>query len=213
MYLSAMRQLPRIIMKPIKAGKAGLSIMTSVPKLLLAIVACSVLGGQQVNAQTGSSYADRMLNSYRAGNSASTFTSKSIQNRVLSRVVPTYSFSSVNRNVLGPVFSPPRKKPFSSYQPPSPVSPYLALDQPFQNSATTYYTQIRPMQEQERFNQQAAARSQQIQRQLNAIAAQGPYSPVGDEQRAPTGHTSTFMNYGGQYQNHGGYYQMPAPRY
>lgn len=179
--------------------------MKSFLKLSLAVVACSLLGLQQARAQIDSMYTNRLLNSYQRGNSAQAFTSQRFQNSVINRVVPTYQFSNVNRNLLSSAV-PARQKPFTSYRPSSPVSPYLALDQPFQNTATTYYTQIRPMQEQERVNQQMAARSQQFQRQLNAIAAQGPYSPVGDAERAPTGHASTFMNYGG-------YYTMPGPSF
>jgi hypothetical protein len=179
--------------------------MKSLLHLSLVIVACSALGPQQASAQINSMYTNRLLNSYQRGNSVEAYTSQRFQNSVVNRVVPTYQFSNVNRNVLSSAL-PARQKPFSSVRPSNPVSPYLALDQPFQNTATTYYTQIRPMQEQERLNQQMAARSQQIQQQLNAIAAQGPYSPVGDAERAPTGHVSTFMNYGG-------YYTMPAPSF
>jgi hypothetical protein len=62
------------------------------------------------------------------------------------------------------------------------------------------------MLEQQRLNQQVAQQGAAIQKQLNAIAAQGPYDPQGAEERAPTGHSSTFQNYGG-------YYQMPAPKF
>lgn len=178
--------------------------MKSLIQFSLAIVACWALAPERSAAQDNSLYTNRLLNGNQNRNSASAFTSQRFQNRVLNRVVPTYNFSNVNRNVLDGARG--RAKPFANYSSPSPVSPYLALDQPFQNTSTTYYTQIRPMQEQQRLNQQVAQRSAAIQQQLNAIAAQGPYSPQGDQERAPTGHTATFMN-------HGGYYQMPAPRF
>jgi hypothetical protein len=44
-----------------------------------------------------------------------------------------------------------------------------------------------------------------MQRQLGQIGAQPPYDPTGSEMRAPTGHGSVYMNYGG-------YYTMPAPK-
>lgn len=178
--------------------------MKTLATLLIAFVACLALVAEQAAAQTGSPYTNRLLSGYQNRNSSTAFTSQRMQSGVLNRVVPTYRFSNVNRDVLNSARG--RQKPFSSFSPSSPVSPYMALDQPFQNTATTYYTQIRPMQEQQRLNQRAAQQAAAMQRQLNAIAAQGPYSPTGDAQRAPTGHAATFMNYGG-------YYQMPGPKF
>ena len=178
--------------------------MNPLIKLSLVFLVYWGLAPAEAAAQFDSTYTNRVLKGFQNSNSASAYTSQRMQNSVLSRVVPTYNFSNVNRNVLNAARG--RQKPFSSYSSPPAVSPYLALDQPFQNTATTYYTQIRPMQEQQRLNQQMAQRSAQVQQQLNAIAAQGPYSPVGDAERAPTGHAATFMNYGG-------YYTMPAPSF
>jgi hypothetical protein len=171
--------------------------------LIVAIAACWIYAIAPAAAQDNSLYTNRQLRSYQTRNSAAAFTSQRFQNKVLSRVVPKYNFTNTNRNLLDAARG--RSKPFANVRPSSPVSPYLALDQPFQNTATTYYTQIRPMQEQQRLNQQMAQRGAAIQQQLNDIAAQGPYDPRGNEGQAPTGHASSFMNFGG-------YYQMPGPR-
>jgi hypothetical protein len=158
----------------------------------------------QARAQTGSSYTNRQLKSIQNRNSAAAFTSQRLNNRVFSRTAPTFAYSNVNRNLFDSARG--RQKPFSSYTPGPSVSPYLALSAPFTSTATNYYTQVRPQIEQQRINEQMAQRNAALQRQLNAIAAQGPYDPQGSDVRAPTGHAAVFMNYGG-------YYTMPPPKF
>jgi hypothetical protein len=96
-------------------------------------------------------------------------------------------------------------KPFSTISRGPSVTPYLALDQPFANSATNYYTLVRPQLEQQRINQQMQRQTELMQRQLSQVTSRPPYDPQGSEMMAPTGHGAVYMNYGS-------YYTMPRPR-
>jgi hypothetical protein len=96
-------------------------------------------------------------------------------------------------------------KPFSSISRGPSVTPYLALEQPFSNSATNYYTLVRPQLEQQRINQQMQRQTELMQRQISQVSAQPPMNVAGSEVMTPTGHPAVYMNYGG-------YYQTPAPR-
>lgn len=170
----------------------------------LVVAGAMAMGLSAADAQTNSTYTNRQLSGIQRRNSAAAYTSQSLQNRVFSRAAPTYAFSNVNRNLFSAARG--RQKPFSSVSTGPSVSPYLALSSPFSSTASNYYTQVRPQLEQQRINQQLEQRNMAMQRQLNAIAAQGPYDPQGAEGRAPTGHAAVFMNYGG-------YYQMPPPKF
>jgi hypothetical protein len=119
---------------------------------------------------------------------------------VVNRTVPQYSFSNVNRGIFNQVLnSGPLGKPFRNSGGGGSVSPWLALSEPFSSSAHNYYTQVRPQLDQQRINQQQAARNEQMRRQLTSMAARGPYQATGNENMAPTGHAAVYMNYGGYY--------------
>lgn len=167
---------------------------------MFAVVAVSSAMIGQAQAQP--TYAQNQINGLYRRNSSSNYTTQTIRSRLLNRTVPQYGFSQANRGLFSGVLGngPTAGKPFAGASGGGSVSPWLALSEPFTSSAHNYYTQVRPQLDQQRINQQMAARSQQMQRQLNSMAARGPYSITGDEHMAPTGHTAAFFNYGGYYQ-------------
>jgi hypothetical protein len=71
------------------------------------------------------------------------------------------------------------------------------------NSDLNYQTLVRPMQQQQRFNEQIQRESMEIARRLQSIAAQPDFNPQGSESQYPTGHKTVF-NYTGHY------YPMPV---
>ncbi|HYO25757.1 MAG TPA: hypothetical protein VEQ85_12510 [Lacipirellulaceae bacterium] len=166
--------------------------------LMLGVVGSLLLAAEAAWAQKPVNYAENTLNSIYANNSARGFSSERIRNNIYNRTVPTYNFSSANRGLFNSGGAT-RSKPFTGLGGGSSVSPWLALTEPFTSSANNYYTNVRPQLDQQRINQQLASRNQQMQRQLNSMAAQGPYSTTGNENMAPTGHAAAYMNYGGYY--------------
>ena len=168
--------------------------------LTMLTVAAAMLIPSESQAQGGFAAAEmNRLQSVSRPNSIAT-----IRNSTVNSAVPRYSFAGVNPGLSLNALSRPNK-PFSSISRGPSVTPYLALDNPFTSPATSYYTQIRPQLEQQRINQQQERQNQQMQRQLGQIGAQPPYDPTGSEMRAPTGHASVYMNYGG-------YYTMPTSK-
>ena len=153
------------------------------------------------------------MNSIKNQNSAAAFTSQRMQASVLSRVVPQYNFSSVNRNVLkGAMSGPAKSKPFSQVQRGPSTSPYMGLlsDNPFTSSTTNYFNNVRPQLEQQKMNEKLMQQNIKMQKQLEEISARPPYDITGSEDRAPTGHAAVYQNNGGVYGNPGGYYpQVP----
>jgi hypothetical protein len=166
-------------------------------KLLLtfAVVTWAMLVASQAQAQTG--FAATEINRLSKVSNPANHSADRIRSNAITTAVPSYGFAGVN--ALG------RAKPFSSISRGPSVTPYLALDQPFSNTATNYYTLIRPQLEQQRINQNQDRQNQLMQRQLSQVASRPPYDPTGSETMAPTGHTAVYMNYGG-------YYQVPPPR-
>jgi hypothetical protein len=161
------------------------------PFMIIAAAASVVLAAGQCRAQ--SSFAVTEMNRLSRNSSPANFSADRIRQQAITAAVPQFG------NALG------RMKPFSSISRGPSVTPYLALDQPFTNTATNYYTLIRPQLEQQRINQIQSRQNQLMQRQLGEVASRPPYDPTGSERMAPTGHTAVYMNFGG-------YYQMPAPR-
>ena len=169
--------------------------------LTMLTVAAAMLISDEARAQSGG-FASAEVNRLQAV--ARPRTAESIRNSTVNSAVPRYSFSGVNPGLSLNALSRPNK-PFSSISRGPSVTPYLALDNPFTSPATSYYTQIRPQMEQQRINQQQERQNQQMQRQLGQIGSTPPYDPTGSEMRAPTGHASVYMNYGG-------YYTMPTSK-
>jgi hypothetical protein len=167
---------------------------------LLLLIASLGLFASPASAQN---YGENKIRALTANNSASGFAASRFRQRVINQSVPRYDvgtpslnpFNTFSSGLTGRQLS----KPFAGASSGGSVSPWLALSEPFSSSAHNYYTQVRPMLDQQRANQQQAARNQQVQRQLQAAAAQGPYSVTGNEAMAPTGHAAVYMNYGGYY--------------
>ena len=170
-------------------------------RYLLLLTVASLLAAESASAQQTSIYAQNQLNGIYTRNSTQVFTTDRVRANLYNRTVPQYGYSTVNRGLFNQSLnqrSP--QKPFGGQGNFGSVSPWLALSDPFTSTAHNYYTQVRPQLDQQRMNQQMAARNQQMQRQLNQMAAQGPYSTTGNENMAPTGHAAVYFNYGGYYQ-------------
>jgi hypothetical protein len=91
-------------------------------------------------------------------------------------------------------------KPFSSYSPAPTTSPYLNLfrEDLEGESDLNYNTLVRPMLQQQQFNEQMQRQSMEIARRLQSIAAQADFNPQGSTTQYPTGHQTVF-NYLGHY--------------
>jgi hypothetical protein len=98
-------------------------------------------------------------------------------------------------------------KPFSSYSPSPTVSPYLNLfrEDLQGESDLNYQTLVRPMLQQQQFNEQMQRQGIEIAQRLQSIAAQADYNPQGSQSMYPTGHKTVF-NYLGHF------YPAPARR-
>jgi len=176
-------------------------------------VASLVLTSSLVQAQSGAQgFGARRAKSFSNRAGSSQFSSSAFKNRVTnSSLSRDNRFVRPNLGSYTPPSSSRSSKPFSSVTRSPAVSPYLALNNSF-NQVSDYYNIVRPQREQRRVNQQLLRQNQTNQRRLNQMAAQGPYSPKGNENSAPTGHAAVFQSLG-TYLNTGGYYAgPPAPR-
>jgi hypothetical protein len=92
-------------------------------------------------------------------------------------------------------------KPFSSYSPAPTVSPYLNLFRQdlSGNSDFNYQTLVKPMLQQQQFNQQSQRQAYEMARRVQSIAAQGHYNMQGSKDQYPTGHQTAFQYYGRYY--------------
>lgn len=171
-------------------------------KLSITIVslAAALLTAADLRAQ---GFAANEISRLQNASTPANFSVEGMRSRVMNNAVPRFGNANLNvgavSNALGRA-----NKPFSSIAKGPSVTPYLALDNPFTSPATSYYTQIRPQMEQQRINQQQERQNQLMQRQISQYSALQPYDPTGSDARAPTGHASVYMNYGG-------YYTSPAP--
>lgn len=91
-------------------------------------------------------------------------------------------------------------KPFSSYSPAPTTSPYLNLfrEDLEGNSDLNYNTLVRPMLQQQQFNDRIQRQNMETNRRLQAISAQADFNAQGSQSQHPTGHRSVF-NYLGHY--------------
>jgi hypothetical protein len=92
-------------------------------------------------------------------------------------------------------------KPFSNYSPPPTVSPYLNLFREERDGSSdfNYQTLVRPLLQQQQFNQQVERQTMEMARRMQSLAAQSDFTPQGSESQFPTGHQSVFMYYGHYY--------------
>lgn len=179
--------------------------------LIVGLCLCLLADGSNLFGQAAmSNYAATQLNMLKNQNSASAYSIASFRQQAVTSAVGTTGVPGVNFRTYGlqPTNLSSRRKPFSGAQMSPTVSPYLALSNPFA-TATDYYNIVRPQQEQRRINQQVAQRQYAQEKQLNQVAAQGPYSITGNEEMAPTGHSAGYMQYGA-YSNTGTYFPAPT---
>ena len=94
----------------------------------------------------------------------------------------------------------PTAKPFSSFSPSPTTSPYLNLFREDLDGSSdfNYQTLVRPMLQQQQFNQRMQQQGVDIARRLQAISAQADFNPEGSQTQYPTGH-QTAQNYYGHY--------------
>jgi len=194
-------------------------IKFSLPQMLIILwVVTSAVELQAQSGQTGSGFADASLRAIRNRNSMDRFSTSRITNQIRNRSVTQSGVAGINRrSYLNNSTSQIQKsKPFSGVQKGPAVSPYLALSNPFTSTATSYYTQVRPLAEQRRMQQQQQRQQRVLERQqyihqkkLNQAAAQGPYSITGSEEFAPTGHAAGYMQLG-NFQETGNYFPPPT---
>jgi hypothetical protein len=178
--------------------------------LMLGVIlsACALVDATHAQSAVGPGQVSTILQQ----NSAAAFSTSRIQNDLINRALPRYGLTAnLNRGLLTNAFSSrqqqqQRQKPFSSMQRGTNVTPYIGLlsENPFNSTVTNYYALVRPQLDQQRMNERIQQQNIALQRRLNDIAAQAPYSPVGSDQMAPTGHVAV-------YQNFGGYYPQAAP--
>lgn len=173
-------------------------------KFGLAILSLTVVLLVADTSRAQSSFGAAELNRLKSTTSTAQFSTDRIRSNALNSALPRSGLGQFNTGVASNAFGR-ANKPFASISKGPSVTPYLALDNPFTSPATSYYTQIRPQLEQQRINQQQQKQNQYLQKQLAQFSSQRPYDPTGSENRAPTGHASVYMNYGG-------YYNVPAAR-
>ncbi len=166
----------------------------------LSLVAAAGLLIAATESRAQSAFAQTELNRLSAVGNPASYSADRLRVNTITSAVPRGLSSSVLGGALGR-----SSKPFSSVSRGPSVTPYLALDQPFSNSATNYYTLVRPQLEQQRINQQMQRQTEMMQRQLSQVTSRPPYDPTGSEMNSPTGHGAVYMNYGG-------YYTMPQAR-
>ena len=165
---------------------------------------------------TVSNYAEGQLRSIQGRNKASTYTIARESTAVLNRSVTKSGVRGINQqgysNLGGNQSMAQRSsKPFSMIDRGPTVSPYLQLSNPL-STASDYYNVVKPLQEQRNVNDRLMRQQYAQSRKLNQMAAQGPYQVTGNENAAPTGHSTGFMKYG-TYNNLGGYFApQTAPK-
>jgi len=100
-----------------------------------------------------------------------------------------------------PVSAAPTSKPFSGFTPSPTVSPWMNM---FREDLSgtgdlNYQTLVRPQLNQERINRQVERQNMELGQRVQAMSARNAYNPEGSQQMYPTGHPTTFMNYGHYY--------------
>ncbi len=182
------------------------------------IVATFVMSGNSLHAQvpgTVTGYAEAQLKSIKSGNSVKQYSIARENRNVINSSVTRTGVRGINQqNYLfgnNQSMAPRSSKPFSMIDRGPTVSPYLQLSNPL-STASDYYNVVKPLQEQRNTNDRLMRQQYAQARKLNQIAAQGPYQVTGNEDAAPTGHSTGFMKYG-TYMNLGGYFApQTAPK-
>lgn len=160
-----------------------------------AVLACMISLACEQGAQAQSGYASSYLRGLRNRNSTSRYSVRSVQNRVSRGSVSAVGVGGVNRRSYSNLFSSSssqRSKPFSALQRGPAVSPYLQLNGSL-DGVSDYYNVVRPQREQARANLRQQRQINARRRQADQYSAVVPYDLQGDENTAPTGHSTTFM--------------------
>ncbi len=91
----------------------------------------------------------------------------------------------------------PGSKPFANFSPSPTVSPYMNLFRTDLggNDDLNFQTLVQPQLRQQEFNRRVGIQEQQMNRRLQAIAAQNSFSPRGSTNIMPTGHGATHRYY------------------
>jgi hypothetical protein len=112
--------------------------------------------------------------------------------------VPSFGTSGIGSSRVGMASPASLSKPFTQISPQPTVSPYMNLfrDDFSGESDLNYQTLVRPMLQQQQFNQQIQQQSTEISRRLQSISAQTNFNPQGSTTQPPTGHPTVFMYYG-----------------
>jgi hypothetical protein len=169
---------------------------------ILSIIAACVLANR-AHAQSG--FAGSEIDRLQRTSSSANYSASRLVNSATRVPRPVTGLGHFQPSGLSSASMGRANKPFSSISRGPSVTPYLALDNPFTSPATSYYTQIRPQLDQQRINQQQERQNQMLQRQISQYTSVRPFDPTGSDMRAPTGHASVYMNFGG-------YYAMPQRR-
>jgi hypothetical protein len=161
-------------------------------------------------ASTLSGYSGQALRNLYSSDIGTGYTGQSLNNLALQQAqarVPNVGQASslVDSPAasIGPGLSPRSSKPFSSVSTSPTISPYLNL---FNTSRTgsdafNYQTLVRPQLQQQAINQRQQRENLDIDRKVQALAARSAYNnQAGSDQQVPTGHVTTFMNYGHYYE-------------
>jgi hypothetical protein len=195
-------------------------MLVSAKTWTMVVAVALVVAGSATAQPNFRTYGEQAAKGIQSQNSASNFTSSRINRQILNQSVSRSGVAGVNaRNYTsgllgtgnaGSLAGPPSRssKPFSAIDRGPTVSPYLSLSNPF-STATDYYNVVKPLQEQRRVNDRVMKQQYMQAKKLNQIAAQGPYQITGNENAAPTGHSSGFMKYA-NYMNTGGYFAPPT---
>jgi hypothetical protein len=111
---------------------------------------------------------------------------------------PTTAAAQGPRVNLGLGAPGPANKPFSSFSPTPTTSPYLNLfREDFEGGSDfNYNTLVRPMLQQQQFNQQVQRQSIELSRRMQSMSAQSDFNPAGAKDQYPTGHQTAYRYYG-----------------
>jgi hypothetical protein len=150
-------------------------------------------------------YASRELSQFYRQGVGTGFSVSSLNQLALNNArarVPNVGQASAPGSRIGlGLGSPSPTKPFSNYSPAPTVSPYMNLFREDLDGSSdfNYQTLVRPLVQQQQFNQQLQRQALDTAQRLQSISAQADFQPQGDQNQAPTGHQTVFQYFGHYY--------------
>ena len=182
----------------------GLSALVGVICCSSLTVAQAPMSGEFRPISKPGGYAQQELQAIYQQSIGSGYTSASLNNNVMNSARGnTPSFRRPAPASVGPriglgIGATGSNKPFTSFSPAPTVSPYLNLfrEDLAGGSDLNYNTLVRPMLQQQQFNQQVQRQGLELERRLQAFAAQSDFNPQGSTSQLPTGHQTVFRYYG-----------------